>query len=82
MQVLLLIATLALRVAWLMGRATEITRQHRHYQANTVRDRVVLSTNFRGLKVIDDPWVTLRWPDLPAALHSLHEIIQSHCLAE
>jgi hypothetical protein len=39
LQVLLLIATLALRVAWLLGKATELTGQPRHSQANTVRDR-------------------------------------------
>jgi DDE family transposase len=55
LQVLLLIATLALLVAWLMGKATELTGQHRHYQANTVRDRVVLSTIFIGLKVKSPP---------------------------
>jgi hypothetical protein len=82
LQVLLLIATLALIVAWLMGRATELTGQHRHYQANTVRNRVVLSTIFLGLKVIDDPRVVLRLADLIAAIKSLDEILQSHCLAE
>jgi hypothetical protein len=59
LQLLLLIATRALRVAWLIGKATKLTGQHRHYQANTVRDRVVLSPLFVGLKVIDDPRVTL-----------------------
>ena len=34
-----------------MGKATELTGQHRHYQANTVGNRVVLSTIFVGLKV-------------------------------
>jgi hypothetical protein len=79
LQVLLLIATLALMVAWLIGKATEHTGQHRHYQANTVRDRVVLSTIFLGLRVIDDPRVTLRLVDVIAATNSLHEILQRHC---
>ena len=79
LQVLLLIASLALMVAWIIGKATEHTGQHRHYQANTVRDRVVLSTIFLGLKVIDDPRVTLRLADVIAAIHSLHEILQRHC---
>jgi len=79
MQVLLLIATLALMVAWLMGHATELTGRHRHYQANTVRDRVVLSTIFLGLKVIDDPRVVLRLADVIAAINSLQEILQRHC---
>ncbi|MGH8507564.1 MAG: IS4 family transposase [Gammaproteobacteria bacterium] len=79
LQVLLLIATLALTVAWLMGHATELTGQHRHYQTNTVRDRLVLSTIFLGLKVIDDPRVMLRLADVIAAINSLHEILQRHC---
>jgi Transposase DDE domain len=82
LQVLLLIATLALMVAWLLGKATELTQQHRQYQANTVRNRVVLSTIFLGLNVIDDARVTLRLAHLIAAIHSLHDIIQSHCLCE
>ena len=50
LQILLLIAALALMVAWLMGKATELTEQHWQYQANTVRKRKVLSTIFIGLK--------------------------------
>lgn len=79
LQVLLLIATLALRVAWIIGKATEHTGQHRHYQVNTVRNRVVLSRIFLGLKVIDDPRVNLRLADVIAAINSLHEIIQRQC---
>jgi len=79
LQVLLLIATLALMVAWIIGKATQHTGQHRHYQANTVRDRVVLSTIFLGLKVIDDPRVSLRFADVIAAINSLHETLQKHC---
>ncbi|MGH8609224.1 MAG: IS4 family transposase [Gammaproteobacteria bacterium] len=82
LQILLLIATLALMVAWLMGKATELTGQHRHYQANTVRNRVVLSTIFVGLKVIDDLRLTLRLLDLLAALRCLDQLIQNHCLSE
>jgi hypothetical protein len=73
---------LALMVAWLMGKATELTGQHRHYQVNTVRDRIVLSTIFIGLKVIDDPRLTLRLADLLAAINCLDELIQNHCLSE
>ena len=82
LQILLLIATLALMVAWLMGKATELTGQHRHYQANTVRNRVVLSTIFVGLKVIDDPRLTLRLADLLAAIRCLDQLIRNHCFHE
>ncbi|MDQ3775319.1 MAG: hypothetical protein M3461_13685 [Pseudomonadota bacterium] len=64
-----------------MGKATELTGQGRHYQANTVT-RVVLATIFLDLKVINDPRVTLRLADLIAVIKSLDEIIQSHCLTE
>ena len=56
--------------------------QHRQYQANTVRNRVVLSTIFIGLQVIDDARITLRWVDIFAAWQSLDDIIQGHCLVD
>lgn len=80
LQVLLLIATLALLVAWLMGKAIELTGQHRHYQANTVRNRTVLSTLFLGLCAIADPRVRLRPPDLDQALCALQAAVAEHCL--
>ena len=51
-----------------MGKATELTGRGRHYQANTAKTRVVLSTIFLGLKGIDDQRVTLRVADLIAAI--------------
>lgn len=82
LQVMLLIANLALLVAWLLGKATERTGQHWQYQANTVRTRKVLSTIFIGLKSIDDRRVTLTAHHLLLAWQRLHAIIQSHCLFE
>ncbi len=82
LQVMLLIAHLALIVLWLMGKATELTRQHWQYQANTIRTRKVLSTIFIGLKMIEDKRTTLTARDLIAAWQVLDEIIQSHCLFE
>jgi hypothetical protein len=63
-------------------KATELTGQHRHCQANTVRVRVVLSTIFIGLKVIDNPRLSLRLADLLAVINCLDELIQNHCLSE
>jgi len=80
LQVMLLIAALALMVAWLMGKATELTEQHWQYQANSVRDRLVLSTIFVGLQVICDTRVTLKAEHLRQALEKLSEIIQGHCV--
>jgi len=78
-QILLLIAALALMVAWVIGKATELTHQHRHYQANTVKDRVVLSTIFLGLRVIHDARTTLQAQDIAHAWQRLDAIIQSQC---
>jgi len=82
LQVMLLIASLALMVAWLMGKATELTEQHWQYQANTVRTRKVLSTIFIGLKMMDDRRTSLTADDLIAAWKTRHDIIQSHCVFE
>jgi len=76
LQVLLLIAMLALLVAWIMGKATELTGQHRQYQANTVKDRLVLSTIFIGLRVIHDARITLTSDDIGQAWLKLDEIIR------
>jgi hypothetical protein len=77
LQVLLLIAMLALMVAWIMGKAIEITGQHRQYQANTVKDRLVLSTIFIGLRAIDDARITLTKDDIGQAWLKLDEIIHN-----
>ncbi len=80
LQILLLIATLALWVAWLIGKALELTGQHRHYQANTVKNRPVLSTIFIGLRAIDDRRVTVGAPDIMAARQRLHEEVATNCV--
>jgi hypothetical protein len=79
LQVLLLIATLALLVAWLIGKATELTGQHRQYQANTVKNRMVLSTIFIGLRVIGDRRVSLRLTDVIAARQRLLDDVAHNC---
>ncbi len=79
LQMLLLIAALALLVAWVIGKATELTHQHRHYQANTVKDRVVLSTIFLGLRVIPDARTTLQAQDIAQAWQRLNAIILNQC---
>ena len=75
LQMLLLIAALAVLVAWVMGKATELTHQHRHYQANTVKDRVVFSTIFIGLRVSHDACTTPQAHDIAQAWQRLEDII-------
>ena len=52
--ILLLIALLALLVAWIIGTSLEITDQQRRYQANTERRRRVLSVIYLGRRALHD----------------------------
>ncbi len=53
LAILLLIATLALRVMWLIGWIARERGLARQYQANTVRHREVLSVVYLGMRVIE-----------------------------
>jgi len=78
LRVLLLIGSLAMMLLWLLGRATELTNQHRQYQANTIKHRAVLSTIFLGLQVLDDSRVVLTVKDMQAAAKALHAIVKTY----
>jgi hypothetical protein len=75
MQILLLVGSLAILVAWLVGKATELTEQHRRFQPNSMKDRVVLSTVFIGFEVIQDRVVRLTLAHFVAAAQVLQETI-------
>lgn len=51
LAVLLLIGALALLLLWLLGTAAQARHLQRHYQANTVRNKTVLSSIFLGMRV-------------------------------
>ena len=77
LQVFLLLAALALYVLWLRGQAAELTEQHWHSQANTVRQRTVLSTTCIGFQVRGDSRVTVRKDHIHAAASALRELRQT-----
>lgn len=52
LQILLLLASLAMMVLWLLGLATVISEQHYQFQANSVRHKRVLSVLFIGLHMV------------------------------
>ena len=54
LQVLLLIAMIAHFVLWLLGTAARNSEQHFQYQANTIKNRHVLSAIYLGLRVAND----------------------------
>ena len=57
--ILLLIALLALLVAWIIGTYFEMTGQQRRYQANTERRRRVLSVIYLGRRALHDRRLTV-----------------------
>jgi hypothetical protein len=78
LQVLLLIAALAQVVLWLVGKATQLSGQHRQYQVNSVKKGVVLSTVFLGLHVMDDRRVSFKQAHRLKATNALRDTVHSH----
>jgi len=74
LQMLLLIVMLALFVLWVLGTIVKMTNQHRHYQANTVTKRNVLSLNYLGLCVANDKRFIMHEEDIIQALKTLYSI--------
>lgn len=77
LQVLLLIATLAIVVLWLLGMATVLRKKHYQFQANSIRNRKVLSIMFIGLQIINDTKTRVSKEDIIAAWAQLNAIQNS-----
>lgn len=54
MRILVLLGSITAAFAWLIGKSTELSGQHRHFQANTTTSTKVLSTIFIGIQVFRD----------------------------
>ncbi len=78
LQILLLIANLALIVIWLLGCATVLKQQHYQFQANSVRHKRVLSIIFIGLQMIHDTRIHLSSDDINAAWDVLDGLHYEH----
>ena len=77
LQVLLLIATLALMVLWILGMAVILLKKHYQFQANTVRHKKVLSIIFIGLQMVNQTRIRLSRNDISAAWEQLI-VFQQH----
>lgn len=75
LEMLLLIATLAMFVQWLTGLAGELRHWSAHFQANTVRTHRVLSLFFLGRELLRNQRFKLRAADFSAALQRLPQIV-------
>jgi len=74
LQMLLLIANLALMVIWLLGCAAKLRQQHFQFQANSVRHKQVLSVIFIGIQMIRDTRIKLSRQDINDAWDVLKEV--------
>jgi hypothetical protein len=70
---LLLIGALATFAAWMVGKVAEMKKIHRRYQANTIKNRNVLSTFYLGLEVISSNSVAMTQNDFRQAIRTLRE---------
>jgi hypothetical protein len=75
LQMLLLIANLALIVLWLIGLATVHRGLHYQFQANSTRHKRVLSLMFIGLQMMHDTRIQLTQDDINVAWCQLIELL-------
>ena len=75
-EILLLIATLAASVQWVMGLVAKAKRWERHFQANTERKRRVLSTVFIGNELMRSPRFKPKRIEIVNALRCLRGLVE------
>jgi hypothetical protein len=77
MAVLVLIATLANTFSWILGKATEDKKLHRHFQANSLRSTTILSYVFLGLKLFKQRRLKITWRSFTNACQQLPTLAAS-----
>jgi len=75
LNILLLLGTLAFLVAWLVGLVASSLQIHWHFQANTERQRRVLSTVFIGRQLLKRLKVPLPPKQIAEAIIDLRKLI-------
>lgn len=78
---LLLIGALATFAVWLVGKLSEMKDQHRHYQANTIKSRNVLSIFYLGCRVLQKKCLDFQETDFQQAIRALRESFDVQCYA-
>ncbi len=78
LAILLLLAALAMYVLWLIGLAAEAKKLHYRFQANTYKDKRVLSLIFLGLQVIEHCIEEITIHDMLSSLLKTQEIEQQN----
>jgi len=78
LQILLLLASLAMVVLWLLGLATVVSGHHYQFQANSVRHKRVLSTVFIGLQMIHNVRLIVSDKYIKMAEQEFKTLLQKH----
>ena len=79
-ELLLLIALVALYAAWLIGLCVQGADHHRRYQANTVRKRRVLSFVYLGRRAWRDTQLRMTIIEYRNAIDSIRDSIENHAV--
>ena len=74
-EVLLLISIIAQYVLFLLGMTVKLLDKHRRYQANSIKDRNVLSYQFIGLRAFKDKNLKLNEDDFIAGFDRIQILI-------
>jgi hypothetical protein len=75
LETLVLITTLATTATWLAGQAAKAKGWQRHFQANTAKDRAVLSLFFLGRRILKNTRLILQRTDLWDAADELPKLV-------
>ena len=78
-EVLLLIGTIAQYLLFLLGLTVKLLDKHRRYQANSVKDKSVLSYQFIGLRAVQDRHLTLDKNNIELAINRIQILIREWC---
>ena len=78
LQILLLLASLAMVVLWLLGLATIASGHHYQFQANSVRHKRVLSIVFIGLQMIHNVRLMITDNHMNTARQEFQCLLQQH----
>ncbi len=78
LQILLLLACLAMVVLWLLGLATIASGQHYQFQANSIRHKRVLSIVFIGMQMIHNVRLIISNEHMNTARQEFQSLLQQH----
>ena len=78
LQILLLLASLALVVLWILGLATIASGHHYQFQTNSVRHKRVLSIVFIGLQMIHNVRLIISNEHMNTARQEFQSLLQQH----